>query len=244
MPAWRNVGRRAVVLGRHDHERRLAAPFAGELQDLVRARQLAVDQDRVGAGFRVRVRAAQRLVHAPARDQRFDARDDREVGIGLRILAGLDLAAELVDFRERLALAADEAVGLRELLVLDTDARDAALLELLHEAAHVVEVAVAGVAVEQDRQVARVRHEFEHVDDLGPARLVVVTHAELRGDREARCPDALEAGFADDPRGQAVVRFHQEFEVAADEHAAQACAARFGEVGFACVHRATPAVVR
>lgn len=237
-----HVGRRAVVLGRHDHERRAAAPFARELQDLVRARQLAVDQDRIGAGLRIRVRAAQRLVHAPAGDQRLDARDDREIRIALRILAGLDLAAELVDLGERLALAVDEAVGFRKLLVLDAHAGDAALLELSHEPAHVVEVAVAGVAVEQDRQVARVGHEFEHVDHLCPARLVVVAHAELRGDREPRRPDALEARLADDARGQAVVRLHQEFERRARQHPPQPRAARFGEVRFACIHRMAPIV--
>ena len=82
----------------------------------------------------------------------------------------------------------DEAVGLREELVLDAHAGDAALLELAHEAAHVVEVAVAGVAVEQDRERRRVGHELEHLEHLRPARLVVVAHAERRRDREAAAP--------------------------------------------------------
>ncbi len=147
-----------------------------------------MDQDRVGAGEAIGLGPLQRLVHAPAGDQRLDPRHDREVLVVLRVLARLALAAERVDVGQRLALAADEAVGLRELLVLDADAGDAALLELPDQAPQVVEVAVAGIAVEQDRQVARVRHELERVDDLGPARLVVVAHAVLRGDREAQMP--------------------------------------------------------
>jgi hypothetical protein len=204
---------------------------------IVGTRELAVNQDRVRTGLPVGFRAAQRLVHAPARDQRFDARDDREIFVGLRVLAGFDLAAELVHIGERLRFAVDEAVGLRELLVFDTDACNAALFELAHEAAHVVEVAVAGVAVEQDRQIARVGHEFERVDNLGPACFVVVAHAVLRGDRKPRTPDRLEAGFTDDSRGQAVMGLHHEFEFVAKEHLAQTCAAGYGdEGGLAGVH--------
>ncbi|WP_165614492.1 hypothetical protein [Paraburkholderia ginsengiterrae] len=52
-------------------------------------------------------RAAQRIVHAPARNQRFDSRDDREMFIGRRVFACLDLAAELVHIGKRLGLAVD-----------------------------------------------------------------------------------------------------------------------------------------
>src|SRR6185437_15550955 len=157
--------------------------------------------------------------------------------VGLRILAGFDLAEELVHIGKWLRFTVDEAVGLGELLVFDADAGDAALLELAHEAAHVVEVAVAGVAVEQDRQVAGVGHEFERVDHLRPAGLVIVAHAELCGNRETRAPDRFEAGFADDSRGQPVMGLHHEFELAADEHLAQAGATGHWDEGrLASVH--------
>ena len=181
-------------------------------------------EERVGAGADVLLAAAQGFVHAPSGDERFGPRDHGERRGALGVLGGQQLADELRDGRQ-LLLAVDEAVGLRKLLVLDTDARHTPLLQLAHETAHVVEVAVAGVAVEQDRQIARVGHEFERVDDLGPARFVVVAHAVLRGDREARRPDAAKTRFAHDARRQAVMGFHQEFELVAHQHLAQTRAA-------------------
>ena len=206
-----HFGRRAVVLGRHDHQRPATGPFARELENLVRARQFAVDQDGIRAGAAIGFGAAQRFVHAPSGDQRFDARHDGEIGIRLGILARLDLAAKFVDVGQRLRFAVDEAVGLGKLFVFDAHAGHAALFELADQAAHVVEVTVAGIAIEQDRQLAGVGHELEHVDHLGPAHFIVVAHAKLRRDRQARSPDGFEAGLAHDARRQAVVGFHQEF---------------------------------
>ncbi len=232
-----HFGRRAVVLGRHDDERPAARPLTRELQNFVGTRELAVNQDRVCAGTAIGFRATQRLVHAPACDQRFHARHNRKILVRLRVLAGLDLAAEFVHIGKRLRFAVNEAIRFRELLVLDTYAGNAALFELAHEAAHVVEVAVAGIAVQQNRQIACVGHEFEVVDHLRPACFVVVAHAELRGNREARAPDRLEAGFAHDAGGQAVMGLHHEFEFVADKHLAQTCATGSGdEGGFAGIH--------
>ena len=169
-----------------------------------------MDQDGVGAGAMVGLGALDRLGQAPAGDQRLDARDEHEVRVGLAVLARLDLAAEFVDVGERLQLGAQEGVRLGELLVLDGDARDTDLLELAHQPTHVVEVAVAGVAVEQQRNRRPFRHEGDVVDDLRPGQLVVVAHAERRRDREAAAPDALETRLLDDARREAAVRLHQE----------------------------------
>jgi len=185
-----------------------------------------VDQNRVSPGAPVGFRAPQRLLHPPAGDERLDTCDDAEVRIALGILAGGDLADELVDVRQWLALAVQKAVGLGKLLVLDAHAGDAALLELAHQAPQVVEVTVAGVAIQEDRQIAGVHHELQHVDDLGPARLVVVAYAELRRHRQSRGPDAFESRLAHEARRQTVVRLHQEFQARAGEHFAQPGAAR------------------
>src|SRR5690606_20994522 len=107
---------------------------------------------------------------------------------------------------------------------------DAALLELAHEAPHVVEVAVAGVAVQQDRDGGDIRHELEHVHHLRPAGLVVVAHAELRGDGEAAGPDALEAGLLDDAGGDAVVGLEKELELRRVEQLAQLAGAAHGRL--------------
>jgi hypothetical protein len=232
-----HFGGGAVILGRHDDERTAAGPFAGEFEDFVGTRELAVNQDRVGASLAIGFGAPQGLVHTPAGNERFDARDDGEMFVGLRVFTGFDLAAELIHFGERLTLAVDEAVGFGELLVFDTDAGDAALFELADEATDVVEVTVAGVAIEEDGEIAGIGHEFEVIDDLGPAGFVVVAHAELGGDGETGGPDGLEAGFADDPGGETVVGLHHEFELGAGEHLAQTAAAGGGDKsGFAGVH--------
>ena len=191
---------------------RTAAPLGGEGEDLVGGRALAVDQDGVGARRAVRLGPAEGLVEPAPRDERLHARDDREVRIAGAVLAGLDLAAELVDLGQRLVLA-DERVGLREELVLEADGGDAPLAELPDQAAHVVEVAVAGVAVEKDRDRRGVGHELEHLQDLRPGGLVAVADAERGRDREARRPDSREARFLDDLRREAVVSLHEEGEL-------------------------------
>src|ERR1700723_3788613 len=186
-----------------------------------------MDENGIRARPSIGFRTAQRLRHAAAGDQRLDPGDDGEIRIRLRVLARGDLARELIDIGELLPLTVQEAVGLRELLVFDAYAGDTALLELAHQAAQIVEIAVSRIAVEQDGQIARIGHELEHVDDLRPARLVVVAHAELRGDRKSGRPNALEAGLAHDARGQAVVRLHQEFELGTLQHGAQLFAAGY-----------------
>src|SRR5207249_1399434 len=189
---------------------RAAAPFVEEREDLRGTRLAAVDEDRVGAGAMVGLRALDRLREAPARDERLHARDEDEVGVRLAVLARLDLAAELLDVGQRLQLGAQERVRLREELVLDGDAGHADLLELAHEPAHVVEVAVARVAVEQERDRGGFGHERDVVHHLRPGQLVVVAHAEGGRDREPAAPDSLEAGLLDDARREPAVRLHQE----------------------------------
>ncbi len=205
-----HLGGRRIVLGRHDDQRATIIPFAREGQHFVRPRLLAVDQDRVRAGPAVGLPAAQRLFQAPAGDQGFDPSHDAEIVVLLRVLAGLDLAAKGLDVFQFLLLALDETVGFREQLVLDADAADVALLELAHQAPHVVEIAVTGVAVEQDRDGGGIRHELENADDLGPAQLVVVAHRVLRRQGQPGTPDALEAGFLDNSGRQTVVGFENE----------------------------------
>ena len=210
-----------MIHGRHDHHRRPAAPGLAEAGDLVGGLLLGVDQHRVGAGPVIGLRPAQRLVHAPAGNQRLDARHDLKVVVALAVLARFDAAAELVHVRQRLVLA-DEGVGLWEQLVLDADPRNATLAQLPHQAAHVVEIAVAGVAIHEDGDRGGVGHELQHFEDLGPGGLVVVAHAERGRHREARGPDALEPGLFHDLGGEPVVRLHDEGEGRGVEQAAQA----------------------
>jgi hypothetical protein len=189
-----------------------------------------MDQDRVGAGAVVRLGAAERLLHGMAGDQRLHPRHDGEVVVELAVLGGADAAGELLHVGQGLCLA-DEGVGLREQLVLDAHAGDAALAQLAHEAAHVVEVAVAGVAVQQDGQVGGVRHVLDLLEHLGPGRLVVVAQAERRRHAQARPPDPFEARFRDDLGRHAAMRLHQEGHLGTLQHVAQAAEAGCGTIG-------------
>ena len=226
----KNLGRRAVVAGRHNDQWRAARPLFGKSDNLVRLRQFAVDENGIRTGQTVGLGPAQRLIHAPTRDQRLDARDNREIAIPLGILAGGYLAHKFLDIGERLALAVQETVGLWKLLVLDANARNAALLELTYQTAHIVEIAIPRIAVEQYGQIAGIGHELEHVHDLRPAGFIVVAHAKLCGYRQTGSPNALEARLAHDARGQAVMRFHEKFQFRALQHLAQFGAARLRRV--------------
>ncbi|GIX28228.1 MAG: hypothetical protein KatS3mg123_2109 [Burkholderiales bacterium] len=216
-----HVGGGTVVSGRHDHQGRASGPLPGEGQDLVGAAFPAVDQDGVGAGGMIGLGPAQGLVQAPAGDQRLHPRHDDEVRIALAVLAGADLALELGDVGQGLAVAVDQAVHLGKQLVLDAHPGDAAAFQLLHQTAHAVEVAVACISIHEDRNAGGVGHELHHVHHLGPARLVVVAHAELGREGEPARPDALEAGLFHDAGAQAVVGLHQEFQLGGGEQRPQ-----------------------
>jgi geranylgeranyl pyrophosphate synthase len=64
--------------------------------------------------------------------------------------------------------ASQERVHLLYVHALDAYASDTALLELAHPTAQVVEIAVAGVAIEKDGQIARIDHALEHIDAPPP----------------------------------------------------------------------------
>mmetsp|Transcript_13780 Transcript_13780/g.42898 ORF Transcript_13780/g.42898 Transcript_13780/m.42898 type:complete len:311 (-) Transcript_13780:14-946(-) len=214
---------RGRVVGRDDDDGALGlVPCGHEGLDVARVRLLAVHQQRVGARGRVGVGALERLLQRPPGDEALDARHDAEVLVGLRVLHRRDLVGELHDVGERLRAAlVEQRVRLGEQLVLNARAGDADLLELADEHARVVEVAVAGVGVDEHRDGRGVRHELPHLGALRPARLVVVADAELGGEGEAGAPDGLEAGLLDDLGGDAVVGLHQELELVRLEHAAQ-----------------------
>jgi hypothetical protein len=169
-----------------------------------------VDEDGIGAGRVIGLRALERLGETPARDERLHAGDEHEIGVLLAVLARLDLAGEFRDVSERLQLGAQERVGLGEELVLDDHPAHPDLLQLADEAPHVVEVAVACVAVEEHGHGCRLGHEGHVVDHLGPAQLVVVPDAEGGGEGEAARPDPLEPCLLDDARGEPIVGLHHE----------------------------------
>eukprot|EP00053_Salpingoeca_punica_P018045 m.175368 g.175368 ORF g.175368 m.175368 type:complete len:306 (+) comp17345_c0_seq2:2030-2947(+) len=216
------VRRGGVVVCGHDDDRGAVLPCLHEGLDVRGILLLAVDEDGISTGVGVGMGAAQGLLQVPAGNEGLDTGNDAEVGVRLRILAGADLHGELVDVGQGLVRAAvEQGVGLGEELVLHACAGNAARLQLAHEAAGVVEVAVAGVGVQQDGRSGGVAHVLEHLKHLGPGRLVAVAHAEGGRDGEAAAPDALEAGFLGNAGAEAVVRLHEELELVRVQHALQ-----------------------
>jgi hypothetical protein len=130
--------------------------------------------------------------------------------------------------------AVDKAVRFRKQLVLDAHGGHVTLLELSHQAPHVVEVAVAGVAVEHDRDGRGLGHELDHLEDLGPARLIAVPDAELGGQGQTAGPESAESRFLADPGADAVVRLQQELGFAGFKERAEA---RRPGYGFGVVGR-------
>ena len=212
---------RRVVLGRDDEQRREPLPFGGEIEDLVGNGQAGVDEDAVGAGLDVSRRPVERLGATPPGDERLGAGDDAEVWVGLDVLARPDLAAELLDVGQRL-IAVEERVGLRKDLVLDAHGGDVALAQLGHQSAKVVEVAVPGVAVDENRNAGAVRHEFQRFQQLRPGRFVAVAQPEGRGDGEPGRPDQRKPRFFDDFRRQAVVCLHGERQLPSEQELGEA----------------------
>ena len=173
------IRRRTVIGRRYDHDRTAIVPFAHERHDFVGARLFGMDQHGIGASLLIGMGAAQCLVQPPAGNQRLDTGDQHEIRIGLAVLAGFDLAAEFVHVGKWLAMT-DKRIGLREQLVFDTCAGNTALAQFRHQATDVVEIAVTGIAVHQDRDAGRVGHEFENFENLGPGCFVRIAHAKRR----------------------------------------------------------------
>src|SRR5947208_1114281 len=99
-----------------------------------------------------------------------------------------------------------EAAPLGELVVLDADAGRAGALELGSGAHHVDRVAVAVVAVSDDRDDDRVDDAAHGLEGLRQRQDVRIGDGLDGGDAEAACPDGVEAGLLGELRGERVVR--------------------------------------
>jgi len=92
-------------------------------------------------------RPLQGFGHAATGYQCLNPDNNGKTVIGQAILAGLYFAAEFFDVGKGLPVA-DKRIGFGEKLVFDTHVGDAALAQLAYYAAHVVEIAIAGIPVE------------------------------------------------------------------------------------------------
>src|SRR5258708_3587053 len=211
--AIEDLGRCLVVGGRDDDYGTALFPLTHKCQYLVGRRELAVDEDGVGSRGAVSMGPIQGFVQAQAEDESFNSGDDTEVAILLRILGGLDLAGKFLSIGEELMFLIEERIGLGKHLVLDAHGRDIALLELVHQAAHIVEVSVSSVSIQEDRNAAGIAHQFHDLQHLGPTGFIAVAHSHGGGQSKTTGPNPLEARFFDQLRSQAVMGFHQKLQL-------------------------------
>ena len=177
-------------------------------------------QDGIGPGCAISLGPLQGLIHAPARDQCLHPCNNAKIRVLPAVFTGPDLAAKFINIGQGLFLAVNEAVGLGEFLVFNADAGYAALFELSDQAPHVVEVAVTGITVQQDRDIRGVGHEFQHVDDLGPACFITVPDTELGRHGQAAGPDPLEPCLLHEFGRDAVMGFQDELQFGRAEQGA------------------------
>ncbi|MCG3771772.1 MAG: hypothetical protein JW384_02966 [Nitrosomonadaceae bacterium] len=111
-----------------------------------------------------------------------------------------------------MGVSLDKTICLGEELVLDTDRGDAALLEFTDQTLHIIEIAVARIAIKEDWNRGRIGHEFQGFQDLSPAGFVVVADTVLSGYGEAAGPNPSKACLLDDFGAETIVGFTDEFQ--------------------------------
>lgn len=142
-------------------------PFLRKHEDFVGSALLRVDQYRVGSSRTVRFRALQGLGHSKARYQRLDASDDDKLPTCNHI------SARRVFFRRTPGYRPTAAALLRTNSLWGKpcpryNAGNAALLQLVHESPKVVEIPIAGIAVQQDGNAGGIGHQLHVIEYLRP----------------------------------------------------------------------------
>ena len=133
--------------------------------------------------------------------------------IGLGILACLDFSAECLNIFEWLRFALDKAVGLRKQLVLNTNTGHPDLAQFTNQAAHIIEIPVTGITIQQDRNACDIGHELQLLHHLGPGKFIVIPYRMLRRKGQAGAPDTLEPSFFHDSSRKAIMRFEDKFRL-------------------------------
>ena len=147
---------------------KLPCHSSAKLADLADRRLFGVDEYGIGAGLAVCLGTLDRLVQSGAYDESLRPGDDHELRIAYPSPAGFDLAAEL-RYRSQLVRILYEGIRLREDLILQAHSGGTDPLRTCGEAACRIEVAVAGIPVDEDGQAARRLHQAGHdLQDLRP----------------------------------------------------------------------------
>src|SRR3989475_302337 len=137
-----------------------------------------LDEERVGAGLLVLQAPLDRVLQAVDLPG-VRARHDEEVAAPARVHRGPDLLHVLLDRDDPLALHMAAALGPD--LILQEHAGCTGVDQLVHRADHVQRVAVAGVGVDNDRDLDRAADAIRGRHHLGLREVAEVRQAELRG---------------------------------------------------------------
>ncbi|GLS32041.1 hypothetical protein SAMN04488498_12668 [Mesorhizobium albiziae] len=130
-----------------------------------------MDEDRVGIGLGIGMRAGKRLILAVAGNEGLYPRHQHEAGVRDGVFHSLQSAAQLLDVGERVAIA-NERIHLREGLVLDAYAARTAFVQVAGDKPSVVEIAEAAVAVDENGNAGSTSHTFHHIGHFAPGGLV------------------------------------------------------------------------
>ena len=120
------------------------------------------DVDEIGAGGGVSVQSAYRFPLVPS----VGARDDHQIGVEASGDGGADLRGSLLD-GNKLDIARHGRAFLGLGLILEQQARDARRLEFAHRPHHIDGIAVAGVAIRDQRNGGRGDHIARHGENFG-----------------------------------------------------------------------------
>ena len=179
----------------------------------------SLGKDRVGAGLHEQLRARHRAVDALG-CRRIGAGDDEQVPAGL--CRGGDLGRHVM--RVGQLLVVQVAAFLRQQLVFDMHRGGAGILEAAHHVHDVERLAVAGVAIDQQRQPGRagdLAHEEAHLVHRDDPE---IGQAHRGGHRRARQVQRLEPRGLGLQRCLAVMGARQAEDAGAAEQGTQALA--------------------
>ena len=193
------------------------------------------DEHAVGAGLEIKLGAAQRFVE-PVHRARVGAGDQEGVGIAPRRRGRAQLRGH--HGRVDHVLAGHVAAALGRALVLDEDRRDPHRLVTRDRMGDVLDVAIAVVAVDQDRQPGR-RHDVADAGaHLAEAHQPDVGQGMARADqRKAADRIGRKAGALDQPRRERVMRAGQQQRLLALQQLLPCRLRRHGRIGC-CAHGA------
>jgi hypothetical protein len=160
----------------------------------------------------------QGLIKTPACNEGLDPGYNGEIVISLRVFSRLDFSTESLNVFKWLRLTLDKAIGFWKQFIFNTNTGDTNLPEFTNQSARIIEVTIAGITIQQNRNTGDIGHKLQLFHHLGPGKLIVVTYSMLCRQGKSGTPYALEARLFHNPCGQTIVSFEDEFRLSGIQH--------------------------